>query len=623
MVTNWVQRRGGERDVERRTRQIKEIVRLGTELRADMGLEHILTRIVEGVSSTLGFHVVVLNLLRPGVEQLDIVATAGLTDAERQRLAQDPPTVNALLSVMRPQFCVSHSYFIGHQYKHLLEGVTGVTVYTALPPSAHRSADAWHPEDVFLVPLRSPRDTDRLLGILSLDQPEDGKVPTLDSIDMIELFASQAALAIDTSQLFAEREAERVTIEAQLIELLYHLEQVRQGNLATRVQLHDMALSAMADSLNAVLQALDTLLGDVRGAGEVVSQRAGEMRAAAVALAENAQEQSRQILDVSLAVEGMAHDVARIAGIARDTSGIAHEASDISHVGREAAENAAEGMSAVRELAIQTVKKMKRLGESAQDIGEIVQMVSDFANQTNILALNATIEATRAGEHGRGFAIVAHEIRNLANNSAEATKSIQARVRAIQSDTNGVVITTEHSMQQIVLQSELATQAGAALEAVDSVTRRIAAAIGEMSETATHQAGVAVSVAQEMGSIAQITAHTRDGMTATGASMDQLVELAHSLLRSISVFTLSVAPVTQVGIGVAEPSSPAWPSQPAVALPDAGYPDTGSTTGPLAPDVLTEDWDSSPTHTATPAMPPHLSSPTQPAFPISRPDGDA
>lgn len=537
MGPHWAPRRGSERDLERRTRQIKEIMRLGATMRAEMGLENILRQVVEAVSSTLGFGVAVLNLVHDRNEHVEVVASVGLTDAEHQRLLKTPPPLSRLLAVMRPEFCISHSYFISHHYKHLLEGVEGVTVFSPVLPVSQRAPDTWHPEDVLLVPLVSPRE-ERLLGILSLDQPDDSKVPALETIEIVELFAGQAAIAIETSRLFQEREQERQALEAQLFELLYHLEQVRQGNLDVRVQLSGNTLRPMADSLNSVLQTLSGLLANVRTAGEVVSGSASEVRASATQLSANAQYQAQQIYDVSSAVETMAMSVRTIAGIAHDARAVVQEAIEISQVGREAAERAAEGMSAVREMAIQSVKKMKRLGESSQEIGEIVQLVSDFASQTNLLALNASIEAARAGEEGRGFAVVAKEIRNLANSSAEAAKQIHARIKGIQNETNGVVVTIEHSTQQVVLQSELATQAGSALQAVDGATQRIARSIAEMNESATQQADSAAMVAHSMSGIAQITSETGERMEHMRGSMDRLVELAESLLSSIGAFRL-------------------------------------------------------------------------------------
>lgn len=537
MGPHWTQRRGSERDLERRTRQIKEIMRLGATMRAEMGLENILRQVVEAISSTLGFGVAALNLVQERNEYVEVVASVGLSDVEHQRLIKSPPPLSRLLAVMRPEFCISHSYFISHHYKHLLEGVEGVTVYSPITLNSQRAPDAWHPEDVLLVPLVSPRE-ERLLGILSLDQPDDGKVPAIETIEIVELFAAQAAIAIETSRLFQEREQERQALEAQLFELLFHLEQVRQGNLDVRVQLSGNTLRPMADSLNSVLQTLSGLLTDVRTAGEVVSGSAAEVRDSATQLSTNAQYQAQQIYDVSSAVETMAMSVRTIAGVAHETSAEAQVAIEISQVGREAAEQAAEGMSAVREMAMQSVKKMKRLGESSQEIGEIVQLVSDFASQTNLLALNASIEAARAGEEGRGFAVVAKEIRNLANSSAEAAKQIHARIKGIQNETNGVVVTIEHSTQQIVLQSDLATQAGAALQAMDGVIQRIAHSVAEINEAATQQADAAAMVSLSMSGIAQITSQTGESMEHMRGSMDRLVDLAASLLRSIGAFRL-------------------------------------------------------------------------------------
>lgn len=537
MVANWPSRRGSDRDIERRTQQIKEIIRLGSAMRAETGLENILVQVVEAISTTLGFSVAVLNLVNDIDDRVDIAASVGLTNAEHERLRQSPPLLSRLLAVMRDDFRISQSYFVSHNYKHLLEGMESVVVFSQTPPSAQRAPDAWHPEDFLFVPLYSPRGN-KLIGILSLDQPEDNKVPSLETIEVVELFAGQAALAIDSSRLFQEREQERKGLEAQLFELLYYMEQVRQGSLDVRVHLSGTMLRPMADSLDAVLQTFNGLLADVRTASEVVNERATGVREEAGYLASATYSQAQQIFEVSRSVETMAQSVRSIADIAHGATAVARDAIEVSQKGREAAERAAQGMIGVREMAIQSVKKMKRLGESSQEIGDIVQVIADFASQTNLLALNATIEASRAGEHGRGFAIVAQEIRNLAVSSAEATKEIHARIKGIQNETNSVVVAIEHSTQHIVEQSELASQAGAALTEVDGVTQRIAQAITSMNETATRQAEAATVMAGSVANIAQITAETRDSVEQMRGAMDQLVELAQSLLDAIGVFRL-------------------------------------------------------------------------------------
>ncbi|MEO7001192.1 MAG: methyl-accepting chemotaxis protein [Ktedonobacterales bacterium] len=528
--------RVSERDLERRARQIKEMVRLGASLRAEMGLENIFTQVVQSINDALGFRCAALNIVHEDSDFVEVVATAGLGAADQHNLVSNPPRLDLLLTVMHPQFRVSRSYFIGHRYKHLLEGV-GVTV--PIPPAPNiNPQDAWHPEDVLFVQLVSPRDG-RLLGILSLDQPEDGRTPTQETIEIIELFADQAALAIDTSRIFFEREQERQALETGLFDLLYRMEQVRQGDLAVRVVVNSGTLAPLAMSLNTILETLGGLLADVQSASELVNQNATDVRDAAAQLVGGVRQQATGLFEVSQGVTLMANSIGAIAEMAQESSKIAQEAIDISQVGREAAESATQGMMRVREMTLQSMKKVKRLGERSQEIGAIAQMVQDFTNQTKLLALNAAIEAARAGEYGRGFAVVAQEIRTLAQSSAEATKQIHAHIQSVQSETNEVAVQIEYSAEQVVMQSELATQAGAALEAVDLVTQRIAAVIAQMNTIATGQTQSAAQISVAMSEITTITGQTRDHMEQTRQSMDYLVDLANALLRKISLFRLS------------------------------------------------------------------------------------
>ena len=537
MVTNWTQKRGPDRDMERRVRQIRELVRLSSSLHADLGLQEILTQLANAVSATIGFGIAAFNLVREGSDRMEIAAIAGLVPSEYQRLVENPPHLQDVQRLMRVEFCRSRSYYISHEYVHLLAGIESVAVLPPPPPGTPQPPDAWHPDDMLLVPLISSRN-EQLLGILSLDQPEDGKAPSLETIEMVELFANQAAIAIDMARVFEEREREHRSLEAGVYQLLQHMNEVGQGNLAVHAELEGTALSEIGNMLNTMLSGASRVLAKVRQASAVVSQSAAEVQAAAYQLATHAQHQAQQILEVSGSVAEMAAGVRHISATADSASSVARDAIEISHTGREAAERAAAGMAAVREMTLQSAKKIKRLGESTQEIGEIVQMVSDFANQTNLLALNAAIEATRAGEHGRGFTVVAQEIRNLASSSAEATQAIHARIKGIQNDTNAVAVTIEEGTRQVVIQSDLAAQAGAALGAVDTVTQRIAASISDITQTAEQHAQASTTIAAAMENIAEITAEARDGVEQMRGSMERLAELADSLLHSVSVFRL-------------------------------------------------------------------------------------
>ena len=540
-MANWPPRRGSggvDRDTARRMQQVKEMVRLGSALRTELGLEYIFAQLVESINVATGYRVAALNIVRNDSEFVEVVATAGLSEANKRELTEHPPRLRALLAGMRPEFCRSHSYFIPHQYRHVLESAGGVVEHLPGQAPGHTNAPtAWHPEDVLLAPLISPRNG-RLLGVLSLDQPEDGLIPSLDTIEIIELFANQAALAIDTNRIFAERELERQMLAEGLRRLRYHLELARNRDLRLSAPLLNSALDPLVVSLNEVLDTFNTMLAEAQAASEMVNQHASEVRAAATYLSEGAAEQAERILELSTVVDGMSQNVRHIAATASQSASAANEASDLSRAGSSNAALATEGMALVRELTLQTKKKVKRLGESAQEIGDIVQLVADITAQTNVLALNASIEAARAGEHGRGFAVVAQEIRHLATRISEATRQIHGRIQAVQNETHQVVVQIEHSAEQVVLQSDLVTQAGAALAEVDRLNQRLATDVQQINDIASEQAGVATQVAAVIQDLAGVSTQTSASMEQARASMDYLVDLSESLQRQASAFQL-------------------------------------------------------------------------------------
>jgi twitching motility protein PilJ len=195
-------------------------------------------------------------------------------------------------------------------------------------------------------------------------------------------------------------------------------------------------------------------------------------------------------------------------------------------------------MDTIREQIQETSKRIKRLGESSQEIGDIVGLINDIADQTNILALNAAIQAAMAGEAGRGFAVVADEVQRLAERSGNATKQIEALVKTIQSDTNEAVISMEQSTSQVVAGAKLAQGAGEALEQIENVSKHLADLIGTISNTARQQSAAAANISNTMNVIQEITTQTSSGTNETAVSIGNLADLANELRKSVAGFKL-------------------------------------------------------------------------------------
>jgi twitching motility protein PilJ len=195
-------------------------------------------------------------------------------------------------------------------------------------------------------------------------------------------------------------------------------------------------------------------------------------------------------------------------------------------------------MNTIRETIQDTSKRIKRLGESSQEIGNIVELIEEIAEQTNILALNASIEASRAGEASRGFAVVADEVQKLAERSAGATKKIEVLVSTIQSDTNEAVMSMERSTTDVVGGALLAENAGAALEEIEQVSHQIASLVQNISSSSKEQTSVAGAITKNMHVLREISAKTTESTTATSSAISKLSELASQLRRSVAGFTL-------------------------------------------------------------------------------------
>jgi twitching motility protein PilJ len=206
--------------------------------------------------------------------------------------------------------------------------------------------------------------------------------------------------------------------------------------------------------------------------------------------------------------------------------------------GRTAVADAIAGMDEIRGQIQETSKRIKRLGESSQEIGEIVELISDITDQTNVLALNAAIQAAAAGEAGRGFSVVAEEVQRLAERSAQATQQIAVIVKAIQAETQQAMAAMEKSTRGVVEGTRLSDAAGQALAEIGEVSQSLAQLIEGVSAAAQRQAAGATAMAGNMNDILRLTRQTTEGTQRTAASLAQLAQLAQGLKSSVTRFRM-------------------------------------------------------------------------------------
>jgi len=323
-----------------------------------------------------------------------------------------------------------------------------------------------------------------------------------------------------------------------ILRLLDEMGDLADGDLTVTATVTEDITGAIADSVNYTIDALRSLVAQINSTTLQVASAAQETQATALHLTDASEHQAQQISEVSSAITQMAASIELVSENATQSSEVAKQSVSLAVQGNGAVKKAIHGMDTIREQIQETSKRMKRLGESSQQIGEIVELINDIAEQTNILSLNAAIQAAMAGEAGRGFAVVADEVQRLAERSGSATRQIDALVRTIQSDTSEAISSMEQSTAEVVSGARLSQDAGASLEQIETVSQQLAELINNISSNAKQQATAAIGTSENMSVIQEITMQTSTGTNESAAAIGRLLELTNELRKSVSGFKL-------------------------------------------------------------------------------------
>lgn len=326
--------------------------------------------------------------------------------------------------------------------------------------------------------------------------------------------------------------------EEAILRLLDEMADLADGDLTVKATVTENITGAIADSINFTIEELRQLVSTIDSSSKQISISTKNTQNVAQRLTDASKYQANQILAVTQKTEEVRKAMDEMSNHAQDSAEVATKSRAIAGEGGTVVRRTINAMDQARSHIQDTGKRIKRLGESSQQIGEIVELIEDIADQTNLLALNAAMQAANAGEAGKGFAVVADEVQRLAERSVDASRQIEALVKTIQVDTKDAVSSMEVSTSSVVDGAKLAEEAGTSLLQIEEVSDYIADLTRRMSQTAQSQSASVTDVDSTMKSIREITEQTSQGVVRVTASIMSLSNLADRLQQTVSGFRL-------------------------------------------------------------------------------------
>jgi methyl-accepting chemotaxis protein PixJ len=349
----------------------------------------------------------------------------------------------------------------------------------------------------------------------------------------------QAKYAREQKELAQQEKERSQKLQQELIKLLTEVEGASQGDLTVRADITAGEIGIVADFFNSIVESLRDVVSQVKQTATEVNSSITSNEGSIRQLAEVALSQTSQITQTLNSVEEMTQSIQAVADNAKAAAEVAKTASNTAEMGGADMEQTVSNIFQIRDTVAETTKKVKRLGESSQQISKAVSLINQIALQTNLLAINASIEAARAGEEGRGFAVVAEEVGQLAAQSASATKEIEKIVESIQQETSAVVEAMELGTTQVVEGTRLAQKTKTSLGQIVEVSRQIDQLLQSISQATVSQANTSKSVTQLMEEVAKVSQQTSDSSLQVSGSLQETVTMANQLQESVGTFKVN------------------------------------------------------------------------------------
>jgi len=357
-------------------------------------------------------------------------------------------------------------------------------------------------------------------------------------VALILLIVLGVQIVKESQQRLRESRDQNKKNQQAILRLLDEMMNLADGDLSLHTTVTEDITGAIADSVNYSIDALRELVITVNNTALQVTGAVSKSQSITSELVSASEQQTHQITEANKAISFVSEGMNTVSNDADESAKVARESVNIAHDGGETVRKTISGMEGIREQIQETSKRIKRLGESSQEIGDIVSLITEISDQTNILALNAAIQASMAGEAGRGFAVVADEVQRLAERTGDATKQIEALVKTIQADTSEAMTSMEQSTSNVVDGARLAEDAGRSLDKIESVSLNLAQRILEISEATRSQAKQSVKITENMSGIQQITKKTSEGSQESFEAIGDLSTMVKQMHKSVAGFKL-------------------------------------------------------------------------------------
>ncbi len=297
----------------------------------------------------------------------------------------------------------------------------------------------------------------------------------------------------------------------------------------------------LSESINAMQRSLRDTITSVSASAERIATASEEFSATAAEQAAGAESQKDQTHQAATAMQEMSSTVQQVSDNSNKAAEASRNAADTARKGGSIVDDTLTKMRAIAESVGQTARKVQELGKSSNQIGEIIGVIDDIADQTNLLALNAAIEAARAGEQGRGFAVVADEVRKLAERTSKATKEITQMIQNIQTETKSAVEAMQLGTKQVELGVQSTTEAGGSLQEIIKTSEQVGSMVMLIATAATEQASATDEINSNIEQIAKITQETAIGANESAKAVHELSTLATELHAIVSKFKIGSA----------------------------------------------------------------------------------